>query len=66
MTKRSEAISGGLRAILAAIKASPIVARVSARLDWASVRKSPDVDAFVLAWIAGHVRGRRRRPHRFM
>jgi hypothetical protein len=24
--------------------------------DWASVRKSPDVDAYVLAWIASQVR----------
>ena len=24
--------------------------------DWASVRKSPDVDAYVLAWIANQVR----------
>jgi hypothetical protein len=28
---------------------------------WASVRKSPDVDAYVLAWIASHVRGGRPR-----
>ena len=55
MTRSSEAIGVGLRALLAAIKASPIVVRVSA-LDWARVRKSPDVDAFVLAWIASHVR----------
>jgi hypothetical protein len=33
---------------------------------WASVRKSPDVDAYVLAWIASHVRGPRRPPHTFM
>jgi hypothetical protein len=34
--------------------------------DWASVRRSPDVDAYVLAWIASHVRGPRRVPHKFM
>jgi hypothetical protein len=33
---------------------------------WASVRKSPDVDAYVLAWIASHTRGRRRSPRMFM
>jgi len=33
---------------------------------WASVRKSNDVDAYVLAWIASHVRGPRRPPRTFM
>src|SRR6266487_4090973 len=28
--------------------------------DWASVHKSPDVDAYVLAWIASHVSDTRR------
>jgi hypothetical protein len=50
-----------LQALLAAVKASPIIAwprrRSSALGDWATVRKSGDVDAFVLAWIASHVRG---------
>jgi hypothetical protein len=59
-----------LRALLAAIKRSPIVARIAARLsparDWSSVRNSPDVDAYVLAWIASHVRGPRRVPRNFM
>ncbi|HEX2351738.1 MAG TPA: hypothetical protein VHJ16_03080 [Xanthobacteraceae bacterium] len=54
-----------LYALIAAIKRSPIVVRLSERLllarDWASVRKSPDVDAYVLAWIASHVRERPRR-----
>ena len=54
-----------LYALIAAIKRSPIVVRLSERLlltrDWASVRKSPDVDAYVLAWIANHVSGRRAR-----
>jgi hypothetical protein len=48
-----------LYALIAAIKQSPIMVRLSERLlltrDWASVRKSPDVDAYVLAWIASHV-----------
>ena len=53
-----------LYALIAAIKRSPIVVRLSERLllarDWASVRKSPDVDAYVLAWIASHVPDTRR------
>jgi hypothetical protein len=52
-----------LYALIAAIKRSPIVVRLSERLllarDWASVRRSSDVDAYVLAWIASHVRGPR-------
>jgi hypothetical protein len=48
-----------LYALIATIKRSPIVVRLSERLlhalDWASVRKLPDVDAYVLAWIASHV-----------
>jgi hypothetical protein len=59
-----------LYALIAAIKRSPIVVRLSERLllarDWASVRKSPDVDAYVLAWIASHVRGPRRPRRTFM
>jgi hypothetical protein len=59
-----------LHALIAAIKRSPIVVRLSERLllarDWASVRKSPDVDAYVLAWIASHVRNARRPPRTFM
>ena len=53
-----------LYAVIAAIKRSPIVVRLSERLllarDWASVRKSSDVDAYVLAWIASHVPDTRR------
>jgi hypothetical protein len=59
-----------LYALIAAIKRSPIVVRLSERLllarDWASVRKSTDVDAYVLAWIASHVRGPRHPPRTFM
>ncbi len=59
-----------LQALLAAVKCSPIIAKLAARLvparDWASVRKSPDVDTYVLAWIASHVRGPRRAPRKFM
>jgi hypothetical protein len=71
MIKRPKSSAGAdLRALLAAVKRSPIVARIAARLlparDWASVRQSPDVDAYVLAWIASHVRGSRPAPRRFM
>jgi hypothetical protein len=66
MNGNVEPASVRLRALAAAIKASPIVVRVRAALDWASVRKSPEVDAFVLAWIASHVRARPRRPRFFM
>jgi hypothetical protein len=59
--KRS--VAAGLQALLAAVKASPILAWPRLRLptvsfgDWATVRRSGDVDAYVLAWIASHVRG---------
>jgi hypothetical protein len=59
-----------LQALLAAIKRSPIVARLSARLlparSWAAIRKSPEVDAYVLAWIASHAHRTPRRPRTFM
>jgi hypothetical protein len=57
-----------LQALLAAVKASPILAWPRRRsplsfANWATVRKSKDVDAYVLAWIASHVRhGTRRVP----
>src|SRR5262245_30982037 len=62
MSTRSELSAGArLYALLAAIKRSPSVVRLAERLlpapDWASVRKSPDVVAYVLAWMASHVRG---------
>jgi hypothetical protein len=57
-------------ALIAAIKRSSIVARLSEPLllarDWASVRKSPNVDAYVLAWIASHVPAARRAPRTLM
>ncbi len=59
-----------LQVLLSAIKRSPIVVLLTERLllarSWASVRNSPDVDAYVLAWIASHTRGRRRPPRMFM
>jgi hypothetical protein len=55
-----------LETLLAVISQSPIVVRLTKGLsfgrDWARVRKSPDVDAYVLAWIASHGR---RTPRRF-
>ena len=59
-----------LYALIAAIKRSPIVVRLNERLllarDWASVGKSPDVDAYVLAWIASHVPDTQRPPRTLM
>jgi hypothetical protein len=33
-------------------------ARLFCAAEWARIRRSPDVDAYVLAWIASHVRDR--------
>jgi hypothetical protein len=58
-----------LHRLLVTVRSSPITVRFLDRIvyasDWASMRKSPHVDAFVLAWIASHVRGHRV-PRRFM
>ena len=71
MITRPEPMAGtGLDALSAAIRRSPIVVRLAARWiqasEWARIRKSPEVDAYVLAWIASHVRGARRAPRNFM
>jgi hypothetical protein len=59
-----------LAALLASIKRSPIVVRRAAGLllsrSWASVRNTPDVDAYILAWIASHVHARSRSPRRLI
>jgi hypothetical protein len=59
-----------LHRLLAAVRNSPITVRLMGRIlyasDWASMRKSPHVDAFVLAWIASHVREPRHVPRRFI
>jgi hypothetical protein len=65
------ASTGRLRALIAAIRNSPIVVRLRVGFvtssEWARIRKSPEVDAFVLAWIASHVHEpRRRRRHHLM
>ena len=57
----------GLLALVAAVSRSPIVVRSiltssSLMTEWAAVRKSNHADAFVLAWIASHVRGDQRAP----
>jgi len=61
-------VRAGLRALLAAVKNSPIVAFPLARIplvpiaNWAAVRKSGNADAYVLAWLASEARrGRRAR-----
>ena len=71
MTTGPEPSAGtGLYALLAAIRNSPIVVRMGGRLaqarDWARIRRSPEVDAYVLAWIASHAPRNRRTPRRFM
>jgi hypothetical protein len=69
MTGSEPQVGGRLYALVAAIRNSPIVLRLAAGWlprDWARVRNSPEVDAFVLAWIASHVRGARRPPRMFM
>jgi hypothetical protein len=62
--------NGGLPALIAAIKRSPIIVWLGGRLlsasEWARIRNSPEVDAYVLAWIASHVREPRRRRRMFM
>ena len=56
---------GGLRALLAEIKRSPIfvpsfeLSFSPFRREWASVRKSGNADAFVLAWLARERSARR-------
>jgi hypothetical protein len=54
-----------LESLRTAIVRSQILLRPAAPVrriaDWATIRQSPDVDAFVLAWIASHVRDARRR-----
>jgi hypothetical protein len=56
--------AGKLQLLLAAIARSPIGhlrTHLLSPSEWARIRKSPEVDAFVLAWIASHVRERRSR-----
>jgi hypothetical protein len=66
------AIVADLQALLAAIKASRILAWPRRRApavspgEWASVRHSDDVDAYVLAWIASHVPDAQRGPRVLM
>jgi hypothetical protein len=49
-----------LVSLQAAIAGSPIVVHQFVRpiADWATIRQSAEVDAFVLAWIASHVTSR--------
>jgi hypothetical protein len=70
MTRSGPSAGADLQALLAAIKSSPIVARLAGSLsrasEWARIRRSPDVDAYVLAWIASHARAARRSPRALM
>ncbi len=71
MTIWSEPPAGTeLQALLAAVKGSPIVVRPvvqpPAALRWSAVRRSGNADAYVLAWIASHVRGAVRPPRVLM
>ena len=52
------AAKADLPSLQAAIASSPIVMPVFERpiAHWQTIRQSPEVDAFVLAWIASHVR----------
>jgi hypothetical protein len=59
-----------LHALLALLASSAIVSRPAPEphalfSDWEKERKSSNVDALILAWIASHVRGsaQRGRPH---
>jgi hypothetical protein len=54
--------AAGLYALLAAVAGSPIMSGppqppASLFTDWEKERKSGDVDALILAWIASHVPG---------
>jgi hypothetical protein len=67
--KRLERSANELEALRQAVAASPIripalPAPAAAIPDWETRRRSDDVDAVVLAWIASHVRaGGHRRTH---
>ena len=54
--------AAGMESIVTAIAESPIIVPPVEPLfilsDWERVRHSPDVDGFILAWIASHVRPR--------
>ena len=57
----SEPAKADLESLHAAIARSPICVRplaLEARLaDWQCTRQAADIDAVILAWIVGHVRG---------
>jgi hypothetical protein len=63
----ARSVGATLTALAAAVARSPIVvpslAQRAARraAAWAAVRKSGQADAFVLAWIASHVRAAQAR-----
>jgi hypothetical protein len=55
-------VEADLESLQSAIACSPIVVPEFTRpiADWATIRQSADVDAFILAWIASHVDSLRR------
>ena len=65
ITSFEPSAAADLESLRAAIARSPILLRsatsVAPVADWAAIRRSPDADAFILAWIASHVRGMQRR-----
>ncbi len=71
ISSSERATAADLPSLAAAIAGSPIVvpfvgpATELVFADWQSVRRSENVDALILAWIASHVRGvpYRRRAH---
>jgi hypothetical protein len=66
MMKSCRQAAVDLQSLRAAIGRSAILVgscTLDAQLaDWERTRRSPDVDAVVLAWIAGHAGGRKRAP----
>jgi hypothetical protein len=66
MTNSCQRATVDLQSLRTAIGRSAILVRpctLDAQLaDWERTRRSPDVDAVVLAWIAGHAGGRKRAP----
>jgi hypothetical protein len=73
MTDSTEPSAGvDLQALLAVVRNSPIIlcpivpSTAAPFVDWTTVRKSGNADAFILAWIASHVRGAKRVSRVFM
>jgi len=65
MQPLSESSAAGVRSLMAAVARSTIVVTpppsTPGVADWSVIRCSPDVDAFVLAWLAREGRAASRR-----